>query len=65
MAEQSRITIAVIGVDIGKNSFTWLASMGRVRIALANKLARIAWAVLAKGRAFEMRRANDALVRPA
>jgi hypothetical protein len=25
-------------------------------IALANKLARIAWAVLAKGRAFELRR---------
>jgi transposase len=34
-------------------------------IALANKLARIAWAVLAKGRDFEIRRTNDAVVRPA
>src|SRR6058998_1461498 len=34
-------------------------------IALANKLARIAWAVLAKGRAFELTRTNDAGVRPA
>ena len=34
-------------------------------IALANKLARIAWAVLAKGRAFELTRADDANVRPA
>src|SRR6478735_5872306 len=34
-------------------------------IALANKLARIAWAVLAKGLAFELTRTNDAGVRPA
>jgi transposase len=34
-------------------------------IALANKLARIAWAVLAKGRSFEMRRIGDVVVRPA
>jgi transposase len=34
-------------------------------IALANKLARIAWAVLAKGRAFELMRTDDAGVRPA
>jgi transposase len=34
-------------------------------IALANKLARIAWAVLAKGRDFEIRRTDDAIVRPA
>ena len=34
-------------------------------IALANKLARIAWAVLAKGRAFEMTRTDGADVRPA
>jgi len=34
-------------------------------IALANKLARIAWAVLAKCRDFEIRRTDDALVRPA
>jgi transposase len=34
-------------------------------IALANKLARIAWAVLAKGRQFEMRRTNDGVARPA
>jgi len=34
-------------------------------IALANKLARIAWAVLAKGRNFEMRRTADAVAQPA
>jgi hypothetical protein len=34
-------------------------------IALANKLARIAWAVLAKGRDFETRRTDNAVVRPA
>jgi transposase len=34
-------------------------------IALANKLARIAWAVLPKGRAFELTRTDDAGVRPA
>ena len=34
-------------------------------IALANKFARIAWAVLAKGRAFELTRIDDAGVRPA
>jgi transposase len=34
-------------------------------IALANKLARIAWAVLAKGRASELTRTDDAGVRPA
>jgi transposase len=34
-------------------------------IALANKLARIAWAVLAKGRGFELTRTDDAGVRPA
>jgi hypothetical protein len=34
-------------------------------IALANKLARIAWAVLAKDRQFEMRRTSEAVARPA
>ena len=34
-------------------------------IALANKLARIAWAVLAKGRGFEATRTVDDLTRPA
>jgi transposase len=34
-------------------------------IALANKLARIAWAVLAKGRDFEMTRVDSAVVLPA
>src|SRR6266576_1401064 len=33
-------------------------------IALANKLARIAWAVLAKGRDFELTRTDDAVARP-
>ena len=34
-------------------------------IALANKLARIAWAVLQKGRAFECVKTNEAAHRPA
>ena len=34
-------------------------------IALANKLARIAWSVLARGRAFEARTINGAAVQPA
>ena len=34
-------------------------------IALANKLARIAWSVLARGRNFEARRIDDATVQPA
>jgi transposase len=34
-------------------------------IALANKLARIAWSVLARGRNFEMRRIDDAVAQPA
>jgi transposase len=34
-------------------------------IALANKLARIAWAVLAKARGYEMRRTDNPVVRPA
>jgi hypothetical protein len=34
-------------------------------IALANKLARIAWAVLARGRNFELARSNDLSAQPA
>ena len=34
-------------------------------VALANKLARIAWAVLHKGRAFECVKTNEAAYRPA
>src|SRR4030081_2491003 len=34
-------------------------------IALANKLARIAWSVLARGRAFEVRRIDQATIQPA
>jgi len=34
-------------------------------IALANKLARIAWAVLHKGRAFECVKTNEAASQPA
>jgi transposase len=33
-------------------------------IALANKLARIAWSVLASGRAFEVRKINQAAPQP-
>jgi transposase len=34
-------------------------------IALANKLARIAWSVLARGRAFEVRKMDEATNQPA
>jgi transposase len=34
-------------------------------IALANKLARIAWSVLARGRAFEIRKMDEAVTQPA
>jgi hypothetical protein len=34
-------------------------------IALANKLARIAWSVLARGRAFEAKKINEATPQPA
>ena len=34
-------------------------------IALANKLARIAWSVLARGRSFEARMTNEANAQPA
>jgi transposase len=34
-------------------------------IALANKLARIAWSVLARGRAFEARKSDKVAVQPA
>jgi transposase len=34
-------------------------------IALANKLARIAWSVLARGRAFEVRKIDEAAAQPA
>jgi transposase len=34
-------------------------------IALANKLVRIAWAVLAKGRDFETRETDNAVAQPA
>jgi transposase len=33
-------------------------------IALANKLARIAWSVLARGRGFEVRKINQAAPQP-
>jgi transposase len=51
---------------------SWIEAVKRrlhhnvLAIALANKLARIAWAVLVKGRAFELTRTDDAgVVRPA
>jgi hypothetical protein len=40
MAEQSRITIVVIGVDIGKNSFHVVALDRRGAIALRQKWSR-------------------------
>jgi hypothetical protein len=33
-------------------------------IALANKLARIAWSVLARGRAFEVRKIDEVSAQP-
>lgn len=49
----------------------WIGSASKrlhhnvLAIALANKLARIAWAVLAKGKDFEMSRVGGASPRPA
>jgi transposase len=49
----------------------WLEAAGKrlhrnvLAIALANKLARIAWSVLARERAFEVRRIDQATVQPA
>jgi len=48
----------------------WLEAAGKrlhhnvLAIALANKLARIAWSVLARGRAFEVRKINQAAPQP-
>jgi len=85
MSQTPNSAIAVMGIDIGKNSFhvlvrikdweryglkSWIEAAKRrlhhnvLAIALANKLARIAWAVLAKGRAFELTRIDDAGLRP-
>ena len=50
---------------------TWIAAARKrlhhnvLAIALANKLARIAWAVLAKGRGFEATRTVDGSPQPA
>jgi transposase len=50
---------------------TWIDAAAKrlhhnvLAIALANKLARIAWAVLAKGKDFECRRTSDATPQPA
>ena len=41
------------------------AATTALAIALANKLARIAWAVLARGREFAMERTDDAASQPA
>jgi transposase len=37
----------------------------RATVALANKLARIAWSVLARGRAFEVRKIDEAAAQSA
>jgi transposase len=49
----------------------WIEAAGKrlhrnvLAIALANKLARIAWSVLAHGRNFEARKIEDAPAQPA
>jgi transposase len=43
----------------------WVVLIKPMAIALANKLARIAWAVLAKGRGFEATRTIDGSTQPA
>ena len=93
MSQQSNCAIAVIGIDIGKNSFhvvghdargaivlrqKWSRGQVEARLAnlppcligmdacaLANKLARIAWAVLNKGRAFTCVKTDAMASRPA
>ena len=50
---------------------TWIEAAKRrlhhnvLAIALANKLARIAWSVLARGRAFEAKKINQIAPQPA
>jgi transposase len=50
---------------------SWLEAAKRrlhhnvLAIALANKLARIAWSVLARGRSFEVSRLDPAVAQPA
>ena len=74
----SSAMVAAIGTgDVfskGRDFGAWLGLVPKqistgenvLAIALANKLARIAWAVLAKGRAFELTRTDDAgVVQPA
>jgi hypothetical protein len=53
----SKTPIAVLGIDLGKNSCSLAGLMARahpnvVVVALAAKLARIAWPVLRHGRSF-------------
>jgi hypothetical protein len=77
MSNKSTATVATMGIDIGKNSFhvVGLDERGAIvlrqkwsralAIALANKLARIAWAVLRKEREFECMRTRAMASRPA
>ena len=61
MSQKLESAIAVIGIDIGKNSFHVVGHDERG----ANKLARIAWSVLAHGRSFEASKLAAAVTQPA
>ena len=58
MSNKSAATVATMGIDIGKHAAKKRLHHNVLAIALANKLARIAWAVLSKGRNFECARTN-------
>ena len=59
------------GPNDGPQVFHWIEAAKKrlhhnvLAIALANKLARIAWSVLARGRAFEVRKMDEAASRSA
>jgi hypothetical protein len=52
--------IATLGIDLGKNSFHLVGRDERGAIVLRIKLSRIAWAVLARGHAYQPRSASHA-----
>jgi hypothetical protein len=76
-AQSVRSTAWVVLVKVGPKHWdryglkSWIEAARKrlhhnvLAIALANKLARIAWAVLHKGRAFECVKTNEAAYRPA
>jgi hypothetical protein len=65
MSNKSAATVATMGIDIGKHAAKKRLHHNVLAIALANKLARIAWAVLNKERKFECVSTRAIASRPA